>query len=119
MAGAIKATGHSDGNGGQDSNLANGAYIFRHGNYDYVDGSIVDWQSGYSQTLPNSLYLSSTPSFFGPGTSCTYSWPWVTSTSSSPVQTNSCGGSGLPAKARWTAGTPFVQPKRSETMTAA
>jgi hypothetical protein len=102
--------GWSDGNGGQDSNLANGAYIFRHGNYDYVNGSIADWQSGYSQTLPNSLYLSSAPSFFGPGASCAYSWPWVTSTSSSPVQTNSCGGSGLPAKARFAAGMPFVQP---------
>jgi hypothetical protein len=94
-----------------DPNLtaSSGAYIYRHGNYDYVNGAIVDWTSGYSQTLPNSLYLTSQPAFFT-GTSCTYSWPWVVSTSSSPVQTSSCGGSGLPAKARWDAGTPFVQP---------
>ena len=87
-----------------------GAYIFRHGNYDYVNGAINDWASGYTQSLPNSLYLSSAPSFFGPGASCTYPWPWVSSTSSPPILTNSCGGPGLPAKARWAAATPFVQP---------
>ena len=87
-----------------------GAFIFRHGNYDYVDGKIVDWTSGYSQTLPNSFYLSSAPEFFSAGTSCKYQWPWVTPTGSSPIQTNSCGGSGLPAKARYNAGTPFVRP---------
>jgi Divergent InlB B-repeat domain len=96
--------------GGQDSNLANGAYMFRNGNYDYVNNSIADWQAGYQQTLPNSIYLSSTPSFFASGAACTYPWPWVTPTGSSQIQKNSCGGSGLPAKARWMAGTPFVQP---------
>ena len=85
-------------------------YMFRHGNYDYVNASIVDWQSGYSQSLPNSLYLSSTPSFFGPGASCTYTYPWIDSSASPPVKANSCAGSGNPAKARWDAGTPFVQP---------
>ena len=86
-----------------------GAFIFRHGNYDYVDGKIVDWTSGYSQALPNSFYLSSAPEFFEAGT-CKYPWPWVTPARSSPIQTNSCGGSGLPAKARYDAGTPFVRP---------
>ena len=43
-----------------------GAFIFRHGNYDYVDGKIADWTSGYSQTLPNSFYLSSAPSSSAP-----------------------------------------------------
>jgi hypothetical protein len=95
-----------------DSNLiaTTGAYIFRHGNYDYVNGAINDWASGYTHSLPNSLYLSSAPSFFGPGASCTYPWPWINSTSNPPVLTNSCGGPGLPAKARWAAATPFVQP---------
>jgi hypothetical protein len=104
--------GWNDGPGGQDPYLngVSGSYIFRHGDYDYVDGSIVDWTSGYSHTLPNSFYLSSTPSFFGPGASCTYPWPWVTPTESTVIQTNSCGGDGLPAKARWKAGTPFIQP---------
>jgi hypothetical protein len=84
-------------------------FIFRHGNYDYVNASIADWTSGFSQTLPNSLYTTTKPAFFSNGT-CTYPWPWVNSQVSPFVMTNSCGGSGLPAKARWAAGTPFVQP---------
>jgi hypothetical protein len=96
--------------GAGDPNLeAGGAYIFRNGNYDYVNASIVDWASGYSRSLPNSLYASSKPDFFNAGT-CTYLWPWVTPTSAPYVQTNSCGGAGLPALARWNAGTPFAQP---------
>ena len=104
--------GWNDGNGGQDPHLtgASGSYIFRHGDYDYVNSKIADWTSGYSQTLPNSFYLSSQPSFFSGGASCTYPWPWVTPTGSTPIQANSCGGDGLPAKARWVAGTPFKQP---------
>jgi hypothetical protein len=95
-----------------DTNLngGTGTYLFRHGNYDYVNGSIVDWQAGYTQSLPNSLYLASAPAFFSAGASCTYTWPWVASTASPPIKSNSCSGSGLPAKARWDAGTPFVQP---------
>jgi hypothetical protein len=53
--------------------------------------------------------VSGAPSFFA-GAACTYAWPWVTPTGSAPVQANSCGGSGLPAKARYEAGTPFKQP---------
>ena len=34
----------------------------------------------------------------------------VTPTESTPIQSNSCGGSGLPAQARYVAGTPFAQP---------
>jgi hypothetical protein len=95
-----------------DPNLATAAnpYIFRHGDYDYVNASILDWTTGYSQTLPNSFYVSAAPAFFSSGANCTYSWPWVTPTGSKQVQTNSCGGSGLPAKARYDAGTPFAQP---------
>ena len=104
--------GWNDGKGGEDPYLdgATASYIFRHGNYDYVNAKIVDWTSGYSQTLPNSFYLSSKPSFFSAGASCTYPWPWVTPTGTNPIQANSCGGSGLPAKARYDAGTPFMQP---------
>ena len=111
-ASRIWMIGWNDGNGGQDPymNGKSGSYIFRHGNYDYVNGSIADWASGYSQTLPNSFYLSSQPSFFSAGASCTYHWPWVTPTGSTPIQANSCGGDGLPAKARWVAGRPFMQP---------
>jgi hypothetical protein len=104
--------GWNDGAGGQDPYLngVSGSYIFRHGNYDYVNDGIATWAAGYSMTLPNSFYLFSTPAFFGPGAACTYPWPWVQPTASPPVVNNSCGGAGLPAKARWAAGTPFVQP---------
>ncbi len=104
--------GWNAGPGGQDPYLngVSGRYVFRNGNYDYVNGSIVDWASGSPQTLPSSLYLSSSPSFFGGGAGCTYPWPWVTPTGSTPIQSNSCGGSGLPAQARYAAGTPFAQP---------
>jgi len=116
-ASRIWMLGWNDGNGGEDPYLdgATASYIFRHGNYDYVNGRIADWTSGYSQTLPNSFYASSQPSFFGAsGTNCTYPWPWVTPTGSTPIQ--SPGGTGcaadtaLPAKARYDSGKPFVQP---------
>jgi uncharacterized repeat protein (TIGR02543 family) len=108
----IFMSGWNGGVGGQDPYLngVKGSYIFRSGNYDYVNASIADWTSSYSHALPNSFYLSSTPAFFNSGASCTYSWPWVTPTGSTQIQTNSCGGSGLPAKARYEAGTPFKQP---------
>jgi hypothetical protein len=104
--------GWNAGPGGQDPNLngVSGRYIFRSGNYDYVDDSIAEWAPGYSQTLPSSLYLTAAPAFFNTGASCTYAWPWVTPTESTPIQSNSCGGSGLPAQARYVAGTPFAQP---------
>lgn len=88
------------------------SYIFRHGDYDYYNGSIVDWTTGYSHTLPNSFYLSGEPAFFTAGSG--YPWPWVTPTAGSPLATgpSGCGGtcSALPAQARFQAGTPFVQP---------
>lgn len=100
-----------------DANLLvanSSAYIFRNGNFDYVNSAIVDNASGYAHTFPNSLYLPSSgaspPSYFGPGASCTYTYPWVDSTSGTPIKSNSCSGSGLPAKARYDAGTPFTQP---------
>jgi hypothetical protein len=109
--------GWNDNQGGQDPHLtgATGSYIFRHGDYDYVNGSIVDWTSGYSHSLPNSFYLSGRPSFFGvSGAHCAYPWPWVTPTGSTPIQSPSGAGcaahSALPAKARWESGKPFVQP---------
>jgi len=99
-------------NGGQDPNMdgTTGSFIFINGNYDYLN-SAVTWQ-GSPVTLPNSFYLSSKPAFFNSGSG--YPWPWVTPTDSQQIQAgpSGCGGtcSGLPAQARWQAGTPFVQP---------
>lgn len=108
-------SGSECGNGGTyctDPNL-NGTntpqLFFRSGDYDYLTTSIADWASGYSQSIPNSLYLSAKPPFFT-GATNTYPWPWVTSQASPYIQTNSASGAGLPAKARFDAGTPFVQP---------
>jgi hypothetical protein len=109
-ASRIFMLGWNDGPGGEDPYLdgVSGSYIFRHGNYDYVNNAVT-WTSGYSQSLPNSLYLSAEPVFFG----AKYTWPWVTPTGASQVLSN-CGASGtmscLPAKARWDAGTPFTEP---------
>lgn len=113
--GAIWTRGSAQGNG-FDPNLYHGnstPYMFRDGNYDFYNGS-VSWASG-SHSLPNSLYLSAAPSFFSAGASCSYPFPWVTPTSGSPLQTASGSGActtyaGLPARARYQAGTPFVQP---------
>jgi hypothetical protein len=46
------------------------ASTLRHGNFDHVTNSVI-WNSG-SQLLPDSLYLTSKPAFFGSN-----SWPWV------------------------------------------
>jgi hypothetical protein len=105
----IWAPGWSGGTGGQDPYLngVKGTYMYKNGNYDYLSAGIVDWAPASSHTLPNSFYLAGVPSFFTG--SCSYSWPWVTPASASPVQKNSCGGSGLPSKARYEAGTPLKQ----------
>src|SRR5215469_15461823 len=51
-----------------DSNVQNTTYI--HGTYDYI-GNTTTWNSGNpDHTLPNSLYLSSKPSWWG-----NLSWP--------------------------------------------
>jgi hypothetical protein len=115
----------SECQGCSDNNLngTTGNYYFRHANYDFLNNAIVDYASGTpcgagvacSHSLPNSFYASAQPAFFGPsGAHCTYPWPWVTPTGSTPLQTPTgvgCTSSdGLPAKARWDAGTPFIQP---------
>jgi hypothetical protein len=91
----------SEWNYAPDPNLNgtnNPQFIFRHGDYDYLNGSSVDWTTGYSHTLPNSFYLSAKPTFFGADT-----WPWVNPTGPTLLYTN-------PAQARYVAGTPFATP---------
>jgi hypothetical protein len=111
-ASRIFMLGWGAGNGGQDPYLdgQSGSYILINGNYDYLNDAVT-WQ-GSPVTLPNSFYLSSEPAFFAAGSG--YAWPWVTPTGSVQIQNgpSGCGGtcSGLPAQARWQAGTPFVQP---------
>ena len=66
--------------------------VLRGGNFDYVTNT-VHWESIAPQTIPNSLYLSAKPAFFG-----AYAWPWVDPTGLVKLST-------LPAKARFDAGT--------------
>ena len=85
---------------------------FQNGNFDYLNRS-VSWAADYTDhNLPKSFYRSSEPGFFSQagGSGCKYAWPWITPTSATPIQSNSCGGPGLPAEARYKAGTPFVRP---------
>ena len=72
-----------------------GATIIRDGNYDFVTRS-VHWHQtpGFTGTLPNSLYLSGKPAFFGDAR-----WPWVDPLGATKVYV-------LPAKARYDAGKP-------------
>jgi hypothetical protein len=92
---------------GYDPHVA--ATAIRDGNYDYVTNSVVWASTDDAHALPNSLYLTQKPAFFNAGSG--YAWPWVMPTVS-PQTLTGCGGrcSGLPAKARYDAGTPFTQP---------
>ncbi|RPH67202.1 MAG: hypothetical protein EHM78_22015 [Myxococcaceae bacterium] len=77
------------------------ASTLRHGNFDYVTSSVV-WDPAISdRNLPASLYLAQKPAFFNAGRG--YTWPWVDPTGGTKLYT-------LPARARYEAGTPFVQP---------
>jgi hypothetical protein len=107
--------GYTSGNNGPDPEAGfdtNGGTTIAHGNYDYLTNTVT-WDPNYSDhNLPYSFFLSSKPAFFNAGSG--YAWPWVTPTGSSPIESrpSGCGGacSGLPAKARYDAGTPFTQP---------
>jgi hypothetical protein len=73
----------------------------RHGNFDYLTNT-VKWDPAIGdRALPNSLYLSRKPAFFEAGRG--YTWPWVDPAGTARLHT-------LPAKARYDAGTPFIQP---------
>jgi hypothetical protein len=82
-----------------DPNVA--ATTLRQGNYDYVTNSVVWDPNVTGHTLPASLYLTHKPAFFNAGRG--YTWPWVDPAGTTQVYV-------LPAKARYDAGTPFVQP---------
>lgn len=70
------------------------ATTLRDGNYDFVTMT-QRWETnpGFTGPLPDSLYLTTKPAFFG-----TNPWPWV-DPATGAVHT-------LPAKARFDAGTP-------------
>ena len=66
--------------------------VIRDGNFDYVTNQ-VQW-AGTPRTLPNSLYLTGKPAFFGDNT-----WPWVDPVGTAKLYT-------LPARARFDGGNP-------------
>ena len=67
--------------------------VIRDGNYDFLTNSQRWHNTPGGFTIPNSMYLTSKPAFFGNNT-----WPWVNPTTGA-IHT-------LPAKARYDAGTP-------------
>jgi hypothetical protein len=75
-----------------DTNVASTAV--RHGNFDYVTRSVTWGPSSMPTALPNSLYLSAKPAFFGSNR-----WPWVEPTGASPAERVKV----LPAKQRFLA----------------
>ena len=77
------------------------ATTLRHGNFDYLTNSVAWDPSIAERNLPPSLYRTVKPAFFSAGRG--YAWPWVDPAGATPVLS-------LPAKARYDAGTPFVQP---------
>jgi hypothetical protein len=77
------------------------ATTLRHGNFDYVTNTVKWDPTVTNQELPNSLYLTGKPAFFGSGRG--YIWPWVDPVGATKLHV-------LPAKARYDAGTPFTQP---------
>lgn len=79
----------------------------RDGNWDWFTGEQT-WLTNPADstlTLPNSLYMTSVPAFFGANT-----WPWVDPTTGTTYT--------LPAKARFDAGTPNTVPNAATPVTA-
>jgi hypothetical protein len=65
--------------------------LFRHANFDYVTGAVTWAPTVATKSLPDSLYLSGKPPFFG-----TDQWPWVDPVGATKTYV-------LPAKARFDA----------------
>jgi hypothetical protein len=82
-----------------DANVATTA--IRDGNFDYLTNSVIWASADTNHALPNSLYLTRKPAFFDAGSG--YTWPWVDPMGATPLFK-------LPAKVRFEAGTPFLQP---------
>jgi hypothetical protein len=68
--------------------------VIRDGNFDFLTNSQRWHNTAGGFTIPNSMYLTTKPAFFGSG-----AWPWVDPTTGKTYT--------LPAKARYDAGTPF------------
>lgn len=83
------------------------------GNYDYKTNSVSWSADNPSHVAPLSLYLTAAPAYTSAGASG-FAYPWPTYTPENPTTQlpKGCNGAcdGLPAKARWDAGTPFVKP---------
>jgi len=90
---AMWKLGYAPGNWNAQPDARVVSTVLRHANFDYVTNSVT-WEPGFDQTLPNSLYLTRKPAFFG-----SLPWPWVDPTGATQLYT-------LPARARYDAGTP-------------
>jgi hypothetical protein len=71
--------------------------IYRHGNWDSLTQSVI-WEPANSmRSLPNSLFLTSKPAFFG-----NLAWPWINPLGATPADRVKT----LPAKDRYDRGVP-------------
>lgn len=78
------------------------AKLWRHGNWDAVNGAIADWDAAFpAHQVASSWFLTAAPPFFGVNP-----WPWIDATGA----TAAARVGTLPAKARYDAGTPFAVP---------
>jgi hypothetical protein len=74
--------------------------LWRHGNWDAINGSVSDWNPVHSaRQVAASYFLNSAPPFFG-----ARPWPWIEATGA----TAAARVGTLPAKARYDAGAPFA-----------
>jgi hypothetical protein len=87
------------GYGGETQDATVVARTLRHGNFDYVSNSVV-WAANAERALPDSLYLTARPAFFG-----AERWPWVDPTGAPRLSV-------LPARARFDARAFVPQPPR-------
>jgi len=74
--------------------------FYRHLDYDAKSAAQYQNPANGDTTLPNSMYLTSKPGWFGD-----YTWPWVDPTQS----THALRVKTLPAKQRYDDGTPFLE----------
>lgn len=86
--------GYNGEDGSQPADAKVLATVIRHGNFDYVTGSVT-WDAAISdRALPQSLYLREKPAFFGENP-----WPWVNPEAGTAAE-RTCV---LPAKERFEA----------------
>lgn len=90
-------TGNKPGADNMDNGYS-AANFYRHLDWDYKQNAQYDNPANAVKTLPDSLYRTTKPAWWGAGT-----WPWVNPSGATKTYS-------LPAKVRYDAGTPTAPP---------